>query len=76
MAYVHGDMHGKFFMSDVYGGVFGTTEMTIPEAADKQALVDDPQADVEVSTSSVNYKGIVGAVILVACLALILGGLK
>ena len=35
------NMNGKFFMSDVYGGIWGTTEQTIPESADKQALVDD-----------------------------------
>lgn len=31
----------NFPMSDVYGGVWGTTEMTVPEAADHAALVDD-----------------------------------
>ena len=73
MAY---DMHGKFFMSDVYGGVWGTTEMTIPEAADKQALVDDHEADTATESSAVNTKGIVGAVVLIVCAALFLGAVK
>lgn len=73
MAY---DMHGKFFMSDVYGGVFGTTELTIPEAQDKQALVDDHESDVKVEQSTPNYKGIVGCVILIVCVALFMGAVK
>lgn len=74
MAY---DMHGKFFMSDVYGGVWGTTEMTIPEAQDKQALVDDHDAEAHVeATSTSSTKGIIGAVILIVCAALFLGAMK
>jgi len=70
------DMHGKFFMSDVYGGVWGTTEMTIPEAQDKQALVDDHDADVQTEQATPNYKGIIGAVVLIVCAALFLGAVK
>lgn len=74
MAY---DMHGKFFMSDVYGDIGGgTTMLTMPEAADKQALVDDHNADQTVQTSDVNYKGIVGAVALIVALAVLMGVLK
>ena len=34
----------NFAMTDVYGGIWGTTETTIPEANDQQALVDDQKA--------------------------------
>ena len=74
MAY---DMHGKFFMSDVYGDIGGgTTMLTTPEAQDKQALVDDYNADQTVQTSEVHSKGIVIAVVAIAVLALLMGAAK
>lgn len=75
--YPHGSMHGKFFMSDVYGDIGGgTTMLTTPEAEDKQALVDDHNADQAVQTSDVNYKGIVGALLLIVALAFLMGVLR
>lgn len=71
------DMHGKFFMRDVYGDIgYGTTELTIPEAEDKQALVDDHEADAKTELSKTNSAGIIGAVLLIVCLAFILGVLN
>lgn len=69
-------MNGKFFMSDVYGGIWGTTEMTIPETADKQALQDNPEEEQKVSESKVNTKGIIGCILLIVILAAIIGGLR
>ena len=70
-------MNGKFFMSDVYGDIGGgTTMLTTPEAADKQALVDDHEADVKTETDEVSYKGIAIALVGVIALALIMGVLN
>ena len=67
----------NFFMSDVYGDLGGgMTALTIPEAADKQALVDDHESDVAVQDSGTNYKGIIGAVIVIVVLALVMGAMK
>ena len=70
------DMHGKFFMSDVYGGIMGTTEMTIPEAADKQALVEDEREAAKTEDSSVKALPVLLAVVLIFIIALVFGGLK
>lgn len=70
------NMNGKFFMSDVYGGVFGTTEMTIPEAQDKQALVEDEKEAVKVEDSRTKAMPILLAVVLIFVVALIFGGVK
>ena len=69
-------MHGKFYMSDVYGGVNGTTEMTIPEAADKQALVDDDKSAAETAPSSVKKTPIFLAIGMIFIAAIALGGIK
>lgn len=70
------DMNGKFFMSDVYGGIWGTTEQTIPEAADKQALVEDQATAAKTGEVEVKAMPILLAVGLIFILALVLGGLK
>lgn len=70
------DMHGKFFMSDVYGGVFGTTEMTIPEAADKQALVEEEKEAVKTESSTTKALPMLLAVALIFVVALVFGGAK
>ena len=71
------DMHGKFFMSDVYGDIgYGTTELTIPEAADKQALVDDHDASATTEQATVNRGGIIAAIVLIVCVALFMGAVK
>lgn len=40
-----------FMMSDIYGGINGTTETTIPEAYDQNALVDDQKVAESASTA-------------------------
>lgn len=66
----------NFAMSDVYGGIWGTTEETIPEANDQQALVDDQKAAADVSDAGKKSKNILLAVVLVIALAFIVGGAK
>ena len=63
-------------MSDVYGGIWGTTETTIPEADDQNALVDDQKAAADVSDSGKKSKNILLAVVLVIALAFMFGGGK
>lgn len=66
----------NFFMSDVYGGIYGTTELTIPEAADKQALVEDEKEAVKVEDSHKKAVPMLLAVVLIFILAIVLGGMK
>ena len=68
----------NFAMSDIYGGVFGTTEKTIPEAADQTALVDDQKASADVSDVNGNKKKlpVALAIVLVIVVAFIVGGAK
>ena len=66
----------NFFMSDVYGGIYGTTELTIPEAADKQALVEDEKEAVKTENSHTKAFPILIAVIAIFGVALLMGGLK
>lgn len=66
----------NFAMTDIYGGVWGTTEETIPEAADQQALPDDQKAAVDVSDSGKKSVPILLAVVLFIVLAAVFGGAK
>ena len=68
----------NFAMSDIYGGIFGTTEATIPEAADQTALVDDQKASDTANTQNktTNAFPIFLAIFLIFILAIVLGGLK
>ena len=68
----------NFAMSDIYGGVWGTTETTIPEAADQTALVDDQKASADVTDTKGNKKKIpvALAIVLVIIIAFIVGGAK
>lgn len=68
----------NFAMSDVYGGIFGTTEETIPEAADQTALVDDQKASAEVADPSAAKKGVpmMISIILVIVVIALVGGVK
>ena len=63
----------NFAMSDLYGGIFGTTEMTIPEASDQKALVDDQKAGEAVSEAGTKKTPILLALGLIIVLALVLG---
>ena len=66
----------NFAMSDIYGGVWGTTETTIPEADDQKALVDDQKASAAVSESGKKTIPIFAAIVLIVILAFVAGGAK
>ena len=66
----------NFAMSDVYGGVWGTTEQTIPEAKDQTALVDDQKAADTVSVAGKKKVPVALALVLIVVLAVIFGGAK
>ena len=65
----------NFAMSDVYGGIGGTTETTIPDANDQKALVDDQKASANLE---VKTKGtpIYFALIIIIAIAVIMGVMK
>ena len=65
-----------FAMTDIYGGYAGTTETTIPEAADQTALVDDQKAVADVQNTNKKNIPILLAVVLIFVVALVAGGLK
>ena len=64
----------NFPMSDIYGGMAGTTEYTVPEASDQNALTDDQKANDTVSTANVPKKGIWLSLLLILILVVVLGG--
>lgn len=66
----------NFAMSDIYGGIWGTTETTIPEANDQNALVDDQKAAAAVSDSGRKSMPIGLAIVLIVILAIVFGGAK
>lgn len=66
----------NFAMTDIYGGFSGTTEETIPEAADQQAIVDDQKTAAQYQNTTKKPLPVVAALALVAVLALVIGGLK
>ena len=64
----------NFAMSDVYGGIMGTTEMTQPEAADQNALVDDQKSGEQVQNTTTTKPGpILMALALIFVIAIIAG---
>lgn len=66
----------NFAMSDIYGGIWGTTETTIPEANDQQALVDDQKAAEAVSDSGKKQFPIAIAIVLILAVAIVAGAVK
>lgn len=65
----------NFYMSDIYGGIQGTTEVTQPEAADQQALVDDQKSGEQVeNTTSTKPGPILLALALIFVIAIVAGG--
>ena len=65
-----------FAMSDLYGGIYGTTETTIPEANDQNALVDDQKASEAVSENGTKKTPILLALGLIVVIAIVLGMVK
>lgn len=66
----------NFPMADVYGMGFGTTENTIPEANDQQALVDDQKSAGAVSESGMKKVPILLAIGLVLVIGFLAGVMK
>lgn len=66
----------NFAMSDVYGGIFGTTELTIPEAADQKALVDDQKVADTVTETGKKKIPIALALVVVIVVVILSGVLK
>lgn len=65
----------NFAMSDIYGGIWGTTETTIPEAADQKAIVDDQKAAEAVYTGKKKVP-VYSAIIILVVIAVLFGVLK
>ena len=64
----------NYAMSDIYGGMAGTTEMSIPEAEDQQALVDDQKASDTTHKTTSNKGKIFISIILVLIVVAVIGG--
>ena len=65
----------NFAMSDIYGGVWGTTETTIPEADDQKALVDDQKTADTVSATG-KKKFPVGLALVIVLGIVVLAGVR
>lgn len=63
----------NFAMSDIYGGIYGTTELTNPEPAEQQALVDDYKMSEEVTDYARKKKPLLFAVIIIFALVVLFG---
>ena len=61
-------------MSDIYGGFAGTTEQTIPEAEDQNALVDDQKASDTTHVTTSNKNKIYLAIALILIIVAVIGG--
>ena len=64
----------NFYMAEIYGHGYGTTEDTIPEANDQNALVDDQKSAAAANASGGATKvSIAGAALLILCIAILMG---
>lgn len=64
-----------FPMGDIYPAYgYGTTEKTIPDADDQNALTDDLKATETANTKGAKKKNIFLAIIIVLCAVILLGG--
>lgn len=66
----------NFSLADIYGTGYSTTEHTIPEAADQQALVDDQKAAGTVKDTVKKPAPVLLALALVFIIAIVAGGVK
>lgn len=64
----------NFAMSDVYGGIYGTTELSIPEADDQKSLVDDQKISSDVSEVGKKKFPMLLAIVLIIVIAVLFGG--
>ena len=61
-------------MSDIYGGYAGTTEQTIPDTDDQNALVDDQKATDTTHKTTANKNKIFLAIALILIVVAVIGG--
>lgn len=68
----------NFMFADIYGTGWSTTEETIPEAKDQQAIVDDQKVSASVENENITAKKprVLAAVVLFLILAAVMGGAK
>lgn len=68
----------NFMFADIYGTGWSTTEETIPEAKDQQAIVDDQKVSASVESENITAKKprVLLAVVLFLILAAVVGGAK
>lgn len=66
----------NFSMTDIYGGFAGTTEDTIPEANDQQAIVDDQKSAAQYQDTQKKPFPVLLALGLVLIVAVVIGGLS
>ena len=66
----------NFTYGDIYGAGWSTTEETIPEAADQQALVDDQKTAAIASVDGGKRFPVLLGVLLLIILAFVIGGLN
>ena len=66
----------NFAMSDIYGGIWGTTELTIPEPNDQKALVDDQKTADTVSNTGKKKIPVGLALVVILIIAVLAGVLK
>lgn len=64
----------NFAMSDVYGGIYGTTELSIPEADDQKTLVDDQKSSSDVSDVGKKKFPMLLAIALIIVITVLFGG--
>lgn len=64
----------NFYMAEIYGHGFGTTEATVPDYSDQNALVDDQKAAMQANAANrASSVSILGAVALILCIAVLMG---
>lgn len=66
----------NFLYGDVYGAGWSTTEETVPEAADQNALVDNEKAAESASVNGQKRFPVLLAVVVLLALAFVIGGLN
>lgn len=66
----------NFLYGDVYGAGWSTTEETVPEAKDQNALVDDQKSAEVASPDGQKRVPVLLAVVAVIGLAFLIGGLN
>lgn len=66
----------NFRYGDVYGAGWSTTEETVPEAADQNALVDNERAAEDASKAGQKKFPVLLSVVLLIALAFVIGGLN